>query len=115
MQADAERLGQVFGNVLSNAVKFSLPGGLVEVSLEQAEGMALVQVSDSGCGIPPGAEEQVFARFSQLDGSDTKTAYGSGLGMHITRQILDRHGGSIRYVSAPGVGTTFTISLPLVA
>ena len=115
VQADAERLGQVFGNVLSNAVKFSLPGGLVEVSLEQAEGMALVQVSDSGCGIPPGAEEQVFARFSQLDGSDTKTAYGSGLGMHITRQILDRHGGSIRYVSAPGVGTTFTISLPLVA
>ena len=51
----------------------------------------------------------------QVDGSDTKVAYGSGLGMHITRQILDRHGGSIRYVSAPGVGTTFTISLPLVA
>jgi len=115
VQADAERLGQVFGNVLSNAVKFSAPGGQVEVSLQQSEGMAHVQVSDSGCGIPPGAEEQVFAPFSQVDGSDTKVAYGSGLGMHITRQILDRHGGSIRYVSAPGVGTTFTISLPLVA
>ncbi|MFG6590078.1 histidine kinase N-terminal 7TM domain-containing protein [Sulfitobacter sp. 1A12157] len=114
VQADAERLGQVFGNVLSNAVKFSAPGGQVEVSLRQSEGMAHVQVSDSGCGIPPGAEEQVFAPFSQVDGSDTKIAYGSGLGMHITRQILDRHGGSIRYVSAPGVGTTFTISLPLV-
>ena len=115
VQADAERLGQVFGNVLSNAVKFSAPCGQVEVSLQQSEGMAHVQVSDSGCGIPPGAEEQVFAPFSQVDGSDTKVAYGSGLGMHITRQILDRHGGSIRYVSAPGVGTTFTISLPLVA
>ncbi|MFG6567034.1 histidine kinase N-terminal 7TM domain-containing protein [Sulfitobacter sp. 1A13679] len=115
VQADAERLGQVFGNVLSNAVKFSAPGGQVEVSLQQSEGMAHVQVSDSGCGIPPGAEEQVFAPFLQVDGSDTKVAYGSGLGMHITRQILDRHGGSIRYVSAPGVGTTFTISLPLVA
>lgn len=115
VQADAERLGQVFGSVLSNAVKFSAPGGQVEVSLQQSEGMAHVQVSDSGCGIPPGAEEQVFAPFTQVDGSDTKVAYGSGLGMHITRQILDRHGGSIRYVSAPGVGTTFTISLPLVA
>ncbi|UWR33830.1 ATP-binding protein [Sulfitobacter sp. W027] len=109
------RLDQVLCNVLSNAVKFSLPGGMVDVSLQQEEGMALVSVSDSGCGIPPGAEEQVFAPFSQLDSSDTKTAYGSGLGLHITRQILDRHGGSIRYVSAPGVGTTFTISLPLVA
>jgi signal transduction histidine kinase len=115
VEADAQRLDQVLCNVLSNAVKFSLPGGMVDVSLQQEEGMALVSVSDSGCGIPPGAEEQVFAPFSQLDSSDTKTAYGSGLGLHITRQILDRHGGSIRYVSAPGVGTTFTISLPLVA
>ena len=115
VEGDPARLAQALSNVLSNAVKFSPLGGLVEVSLRCEAGMAVVTVSDSGCGIPPGAEDQVFARFCQLDSSDTKTAYGSGLGLHITRQILDRHNGSIRYVSAPGVGTTFTISLPLVA
>lgn len=113
VQADAERMAQALDNVLSNAVKFSLPGGLVEISLQQHKGMAEVTVTDSGCGIPPGAEDQVFAPFSQLDSSDTKTAYGSGLGLHITRQILDRHSGHVRYVSAPGVGTTFSIALPL--
>ena len=79
------------------------------------DGQALITVTDAGCGIPPDSETKVFAPFSQIDGSDTKTAYGSGLGLHISRQIMDRHGGSIRYVSAPGVGTTFTIALPLAA
>ena len=115
VRADRERLGQVLSNVLSNAVKFSAPGGSVEVALGREADKAIITVADAGCGIPPNSENKVFAPFSQLDGSDTKTAYGSGLGMHISRQILDRHGGSIRYVSAPGVGTTFTIALPLVA
>lgn len=115
VRADRSRLGQVLGNVLSNAVKFSAPGGAVDVALHHEAGKAIITVADSGCGIPPNSENKVFAPFSQLDGSDTKTAYGSGLGMHISRQILDRHGGSIRYVSAPGVGTTFTIALPLAA
>ena|GEM_PF-2406368 len=115
VRADRDRLGQVLGNVLSNAVKFSAPGGSVDVALSREAGKAVITVADSGCGIPPDSENKVFAPFSQLDGSDTKTAYGSGLGMHISRQIMDRHGGSIRYVSAPGVGTTFTIALPFVA
>ena len=115
VRADCDRLKQVLGNVLSNAVKFSHPGGTVEVSLGREADRAVITVEDAGCGIPPGSEERVFAPFSQLDGSDTKTAYGSGLGLHISRQILDRHGGTIRYVSAPGVGTTFTIALPLAA
>lgn len=115
VRADGDRLGQVLGNVLSNAVKFSDPGGTVQVALGRDDGQALITVTDAGCGIPPNSETKVFAPFSQLDGSDTKTAYGSGLGLHISRQIMDRHGGSIRYDSAPGVGTTFTIALPLAA
>ncbi len=115
VQADSDRLGQVLSNVLSNAVKFSHPGGTVDVAVGRSDGQALITVTDAGCGIPPDSETKVFAPFSQIDGSDTKTAYGSGLGLHISRQIMDRHGGSIRYVSAPGVGTTFTIALPLAA
>nr|WP_246253402.1 histidine kinase N-terminal 7TM domain-containing protein [Sulfitobacter maritimus] len=115
VRADSDRLGQVLGNVLSNAVKFSKPGDAVAVTAGRADGNAVITVTDPGCGIPPNSETKVFAPFSQLDASDTKTAYGSGLGLHISRQIMDRHGGSIRYVSAPGVGTTFTIALPLAA
>lgn len=112
IQADAGRLQQVIVNVLSNAMKFSNPGGEVEVTLSVEAGMAYVSIKDSGAGIPAGSEETVFGRFTQVDATDTKKVYGSGLGMHISKQLMLRHGGNIHYVSELGVGTTFTITIP---
>ncbi|UOA27064.1 histidine kinase N-terminal 7TM domain-containing protein [Pseudosulfitobacter sp. DSM 107133] len=112
IQADADRLQQVIVNVLSNAVKFSNPNSFVEVNLSVEAGMAYVSIKDSGAGIPAGSEEMVFGRFTQVDATDTKKVYGSGLGMHISKQLMLRHGGSIHYVSELGVGTTFTITIP---
>lgn len=111
--ADADRLGQVIVNILSNAMKFSQPGARVDVKLDAAGSRAHVHVTDTGLGIPQGAEETVFGRFTQVDGSDTKKNYGSGLGMHISRQLMERHGGSIHYVSSPGEGSTFTMTIPV--
>ena len=75
--------------------------------------MAFVTVKDFGLGIPPGSEETVFGRFTQVDATDTKSVYGSGLGMHISKQLMVRHGGNIHYVSELGAGTTFTITIPV--
>ncbi|MFD2739562.1 histidine kinase N-terminal 7TM domain-containing protein [Sulfitobacter aestuarii] len=110
---DCDRLAQVVTNVISNAIKFSEPGGTVAIRARAAGETAIVEIEDKGCGIPAGAEEKVFGRFTQVDGSDAKEVYGSGLGMHISRQIMLRHGGRIGYVSALGVGTTFSIEIPL--
>ena len=123
VEGDARRLSQVMGHVLSNACKFSastsgdLPGSAarVEVSVIPGPGQVRVQVRDSGPGIPEGAQEAVFGRFSQLDGSGTRRVGGSGLGLHIARWIVDQHGGRISYDSTLGQGTTFCIDLPLAA
>jgi len=96
-----------------NAMKFSKPRSFVEVHLSVEAGLALVDVRDFGLGIPPGAEDTVFGRFTQVDATDTKAVYGSGLGMHISKQLMVRHGGNIHYVSELGVGTTFTITVPV--
>lgn len=111
--ADCDRLRQVIVNVLSNAMKFSKPHSFVEVNLSVDAGMAFVTVKDFGLGIPPGSEETVFGRFTQVDATDTKSVYGSGLGMHISKQLMVRHGGNIHYVSELGAGTTFTITIPV--
>lgn len=111
--ADCDRLRQVIVNVLSNAMKFSKPNSFVEVHLSVDAGMAMVNIRDFGSGIPPGSEETVFGRFTQVDATDTKSVYGSGLGMHISKQLMVRHGGNIHYVSDLGAGTTFTITIPV--
>ncbi|MFX4298100.1 MULTISPECIES: histidine kinase N-terminal 7TM domain-containing protein [Roseobacteraceae] len=111
--ADADRLRQVIVNVLSNAMKFSHANAYVDVNLYADAGMAYVVVKDTGAGIPPGSEETVFGRFTQVDATDTKKVYGSGLGMHISKQLMLRHGGSIHYVSELGMGSTFTILIPV--
>jgi signal transduction histidine kinase len=112
---DHKRLRQVIVNILSNAIKFSPARSKVDVRLFSHSGAALIEVKDSGRGIPPNSEDKVFGRFSQVDASDAKEVNGSGLGMHISRQILFRHNGGIKYESDLGVGTTFTVELPLQA
>lgn len=107
IEGDAVRLTQVMENLLSNALKFSMEGGQVKVSVFTDETKVKIAVEDRGIGIPEGAEDKVFGRFSQVDGSDQRKVGGTGLGMSITKGIIDRHNGQIDYHSVLGEGTTF--------
>lgn len=113
VDGDRQRLMQVLANILSNAIKFSKDPGVVRLSVSVVGSQAEVRISDNGIGIPEDARAKVFGRFTQVDSSDTRNRGGSGLGMHITQQILEQHGGSIDYESVIGEGTTFIALVPL--
>jgi signal transduction histidine kinase/CheY-like chemotaxis protein len=111
--ADPDRLVQVFTNLISNAVRFSPRGESVTVSLRTTSTSAVVFVSDRGPGIPLEFRRRIFGKFQQADAAGS--AGGAGLGLAIVRAIVERHGGSIRFDSAPGHGTTFITELPYTA
>jgi PAS domain S-box-containing protein len=112
---DPIRLQQVVWNLLSNAVKFTPKGGKVEVSLEQSNGYAEIQVKDTGKGISPEFLPYVFDYFRQADSSSTRKFGGLGLGLAIVRNIVETHGGSVEAQSnGEDQGSTFTVRLPLV-
>lgn len=113
INGDEARLMQVLGNIISNALKFSNPGGTVKVGFRTLGNKARIWVEDTGIGIPDGSHEKVFDQFSQIDGSDQRRAGGTGLGMNISRQIVEQHGGRIDYVSTLGEGTTFFVELDI--
>jgi len=106
---DRNRLIQVMNNLLSNALKFSDQGGTVKVRVETLGDRIRISVSDEGPGIPKGAKDRVFGRFSQVDSSDIRKVGGTGLGLNITQQIVERHNATIDYDSELGVGSTFNI------
>lgn len=107
---DRRRLIQVMNNLLSNALKFSVRGSPVEVRIETVGTRIRISVHDEGMGIPKGSKGRVFGKFSQVDSSDVRKVGGTGLGLNITKQIVERHDGTIDYVSELGVGTTFCIA-----
>ncbi len=109
---DPQRLSQAVGNLLSNAVKFSPDQGRVEVSLKQADGNALIEVTDFGKGVPEDFRNRIFEKFAQADGSNTRTGGGTGLGLAITRELIERMKGSVGFRSREGIGSTFWIELP---
>jgi len=113
VKGDHHRLTQVIVNVLANAIKFSNKGGVVDIRLEMTNSKARVLITDYGIGIPDDARERVFGKFMQVDSSDQRKTGGTGLGLNISRQIIEAHGGSIDYVSKLGEGTTFFIELDL--
>jgi PAS domain S-box-containing protein len=111
---DVDRLRQVIWNLLSNAVKFTPRNGSVQVKLLCTNSHAVIAVSDSGEGIKRDFLPHVFERFSQADGSSTRTHGGLGLGLAIVRHLVEIHGGSVRAESAgEGLGATFIVNLPL--
>jgi signal transduction histidine kinase/CheY-like chemotaxis protein len=111
---DPGRLQQVMWNLLSNAVKFTPPGGAVRVTLEQSIEDVVINVADSGTGIPAEFLPHVFDRFRQADSSTTRRHGGLGLGLSIARQLVEMHGGTIEVASeGPDMGTTFTVRFPL--
>jgi CheY-like chemotaxis protein len=113
---DRERLQQVLWNLLSNAVKFTGRGGAVHISLARREGAAVITIRDTGIGIAPEFLPHVFDRFRQGDAGTTRERGGLGLGLSISRQLIEMHGGTIVGASAGlGAGSTFTVSLPIAA
>ncbi|MCS0582277.1 ATP-binding protein [Massilia pinisoli] len=114
VRADPGRLQQVLWNLLANAVKFTPPGGSVQVQLGRDGGDAVIRVIDSGIGIAPDFLPYVFDRFRQQDASISRQHGGLGLGLSIAKQLVELHGGTIAVHSAgPHTGTTFTVRLPL--
>ncbi|MCZ0811700.1 MAG: sensor histidine kinase [Pseudomonadota bacterium] len=113
INGDEARIQQVLGNLLSNALKFSEAGDVITVAVERQDHRVRVSVEDTGAGIPENCESQVFGRFSQVDSSDQRKVGGTGLGMNISKRIIERHNGTIHYKSRVGEGTTFFLEFDL--
>ena len=113
MFGDRLRLRQVLDNLLSNAVKFTPAGGLIGVAVQRrADGHTVIIVTDTGIGIPAGDLARVFLPFEQSDSRLARQIQGTGLGLPLVRQLVERHGGTVRMSSEPGVGTEVVVELP---
>jgi signal transduction histidine kinase len=112
MRADREKLQQILLNLLSNAIKFTEAGGEVRVAVEDGGAAVRVMVSDTGIGMAPDVVPRIFEPFVQADQRLTRPHEGVGLGLAISRDLARHMGGDLTVVSAPGVGSTFTLSLP---
>lgn len=112
---DRLRLGQIFKNLLSNAFKFTPEGGSVEFSLDcrLEENVMVVRVSDNGIGIHSDKRNEIFEAFKQADGTTSRNFGGTGLGLSISKELVWRFEGNISVESALGLGSTFTIEMPL--
>ena len=111
---DEQRLIQSVANLTGNGIKFTRAGGSVVVRVERLDGNAVVTVSDTGIGMTPAVLERLFETFWQADSSKAREHGGLGLGLAITKHLIDEHDGTIEAASAgPGLGSTFTIKLPL--
>lgn len=109
VEFDHERILQVLGNLITNAIKFSPPGAAVVVGLEEVGGEARFSVKDSGVGIPDDKHEAIFQRFWQVGKNDRR---GLGLGLYISKCLVEEHGGRIWVDSAIGAGSTFLFTIP---
>ncbi len=110
---DERKFKQIMLNLLSNAVKFTPDGGRVAVSARNGADKVEIAVKDTGIGIAPEDQAAVFEEFKQVGRDRLRKAEGTGLGLALTKRFVELHGGMIRLQSAPGAGSTFTVSLPI--
>lgn len=115
VNGDRLRLNQLLANLVSNAVKFTPREGEVEVRVQSVDSRAVLEVSDTGIGIPSEEQERLFERFFRSSTAAARAIQGTGLGLVICKAIAEAHGGAISFTSEEGKGTTFAVSLPLAA
>ena len=108
---DETQLTSAFNNLVDNAVKYTLPGGKVEVTGDSTEEEVVVNVADTGIGIPEKKLSRIFERFYRVDKDRSKATGGTGLGLSIVRHVAENHGGWVTVESTSGEGSTFTIRL----
>ena len=111
--ADKNKFKQVLYNLLSNAIKFTPPSGKVTVQARAQDQLLKISVQDSGIGIPKDFQHKIFGAFYQVQSASNREYPGTGLGLALTKKLVELHGGSIGFDSADGHGTTFTVELPL--
>lgn len=109
---DRDRLNQVFTNLLTNAIKYSPQAKTVDVQIVPSAEMVTISVRDYGVGIAPAHQGKIFDRFYRVQASRDKTFPGLGMGLYISQQIVERHGGKLRVTSEEGQGATFSVTLP---
>lgn len=112
VHADKDRIGQVFVNLFSNAIKYTDSGGMITVSGSQTADKVRVTMRDTGAGISSEALPHIFEHMYRADQSRNRDTGGSGIGLAIVKGIVDKHGGSVQVESEPGVGSSFTVILP---
>ena len=108
-------MSEVLGNLLSNAFKFTPRGGRVELAASTSAGQIVIEVSDTGPGIPPEQLPHIFQKFFQADNQSKASAKGTGLGLAIAKEIVEAHGGTISAENITGHGAAFRITLPTAA
>ncbi len=112
LQADPSRLEKVVVNLLTNAIKYTNPGGQITVRWREEEGGAAIEVVDTGVGIPAEDLPRIFDRFHQVRSNLTNQTQGVGIGLALAKELVEEHGGRLEVASALGQGTTFSIHLP---
>jgi two-component system sensor histidine kinase BaeS len=113
LMGDRERLHQLLANLLENSLRYTDPGGRLEVALEQEKGKTILTLRDSAPGVPAADLERLFDRLYRVEGSRSRASGGAGLGLSICRNIVEAHGGEISAAPSPSGGLEVTVVLPL--
>ena len=113
VEGDVARLNQVFGNILNNAAKFTGRSGVIWVTVEQVDGLAVVRIRDNGPGIPKQMLDEIFELFRQVDGTLSRSHSGLGIGLTLVKRLVEEHGGTVEaHSDGPGKGSEFVVTLP---
>jgi len=113
VEGDRSRLKQVVVNLVDNAIKYTPAGGHVGVKVYASSGCGVLEVNDTGMGIPPEAAPHIFERFYRVDKARSRQMGGAGLGLSIVKAIVTAHGGQVRVESVEGKGSRFLVELPI--
>ena len=113
LTADADEIEIIMNNLLSNAVKYNKEGGEVNVSIRNGGPSMTIKVEDTGIGISNEDKDKLFREFARIKTAETRDITGSGLGLSITKGMVEQYGGKIEVQSTPGQGSAFTVTLPV--
>ncbi len=113
VKVDSDKMKEVFQNIIENSVKYTKENGNIDIDMFIQKNNVVVSVSDNGIGIPDGYKDKVFEKFYRADNARKIKTEGSGLGLYVAKEIVERHGGTLSFESEEGIGTTFYISIPV--